>query len=118
VSIFSRAKTHSAYWPAAFVVAAFTLPVIASSAGYADSTLIVGGCVGAPGAINCVAKIGPAGDPYIRTVPQPETEVDKERAAARDRRWIDRCHPTIAQDRYGVPRYHYAAAGCEFGVIE
>jgi hypothetical protein len=51
-------------------------------------------------------------------VPQPVTEADKERATARDHRWIDRCHPTIAQDRYGVPRYHYTAAGCEFGVIE
>jgi hypothetical protein len=117
VSIFSRAKAHSAYLSAASIVAAFTLPVIALTAAYAD-TLIVGGCVGAPGAINCVARIGTAGDPYIRTVPQPETEADKERAAARDRKWIDRCHPTIAQDRYGVPRYHYAAAGCEFGVIE
>jgi hypothetical protein len=51
-------------------------------------------------------------------VPQSENEAEKERATARDRKWIDRCHPTIAQDRYGVPRYHYAALGCEFGVIE
>ena len=81
MSIFSRAKAHSAYLSAASIVAAFTLPVIALTAAYAD-TLIVGGCVGAPGAINCVARVGTAGDPYIRTVPQPETEADKERAAA------------------------------------
>jgi hypothetical protein len=117
VSIFSRAKAPSAHWPTASIVAAFTLPVIALTAAYAD-TLIVGGCVGARGAINCVARVGTAGDPYVRTVPQPETEADREQAAARDRKWIDRCHPTIAQDRYGVPRYHYTAAGCEFGVIE
>jgi hypothetical protein len=24
----------------------------------------------------------------------------------------------VFQDRYGVPRYEYAAPGCEFGVIE
>jgi hypothetical protein len=51
-------------------------------------------------------------------VPQPENDGDKDRAAARDRKWIEHCRPTIAQDRYGVPRYHYAAVGCEFGVIE
>jgi hypothetical protein len=31
---------------------------------------------------------------------------------------MDRCRPSVRQDRYGVPRYHYAARGCEFGVIE
>jgi hypothetical protein len=51
-------------------------------------------------------------------VPQPDNEADKERAAARDHKWIERCRPTIAQDHYGVPRYHYVAEGCEFGVIE
>jgi hypothetical protein len=51
-------------------------------------------------------------------VPPPEDEAEKERAMARDRRWMERCRPIIAQDRYGVPRYHYAAPGCEFGVIE
>jgi hypothetical protein len=51
-------------------------------------------------------------------VPQPENDADKERAASRDRKWIERCHPTIVQDRYGVPRYRYVAERCEFGVIE
>jgi hypothetical protein len=116
VSIFSRAKA-SAFWPVARVVAAFTLSVIPLTAAHAD-TLGVGGCVGARGAFNCVVRIGPAGDPYVRTVPQPENDADRERAAARDRRWIERCRPAIAQDRYGVPRYYYKAPGCEFGVIE
>jgi hypothetical protein len=109
VSIFTRAKTC--------VLAASTLSAITLTAADAD-TVGVGGCVGVKGSVNCVVRVGPAGDPYIRTVPQPENEADKERAAARDRKWIERCHPTIAQDRYGVPRYHYVAAGCEFGVIE
>jgi hypothetical protein len=117
VLIFSRAKVTSAIWPVAFIVAALKLSFTTMTTAHAD-TLAVGGCVGAPGAINCVVRVGPAGDPYIRTVPQPETEADKERAATRDRKWIERCRPTIAQDRYGVPRYHYTAPGCEFGVIE
>ena len=117
--IFNRASAPSALWPIAPIAAAFALSVITLTAAYAAAdTLAVGGCVGAPGAVNCVVRVGPAGDPYIRTVPQPDTEAEKERAAARDRKWIDRCRPVIAQDRYGVPRYHYAAAGCEFGVIE
>jgi hypothetical protein len=112
VSVFSRAKTLCAFAPAAFVVAVLSL-----ATARAD-TVAVGGCVGARGALNCVVKVGPAGDPYVRTIPQPQTDADRERAEARDRKWIDRCRPTIAQDRYGVPRYHYAAWGCEFGVIE
>ncbi len=112
VSVFSRAKTFSAFPPAALVVAALSL-----TAAHAD-TVAVGGCVGSPGAFNCVVRFGTAGNPFVRTVPQPATDEERDRAAARDRKWIDRCRPTIAQDRYGVPRYHYVAAGCEFGVIE
>lgn len=111
VSAFIRAKTLCAFAPAAFVVA------VSLTNAQAD-TLGVGGCVGGGGAFNCVVRIGPAGDPYVRTIPQPQTDADRERTEARDRKWIDRCRPTIAQDRYGVPRYHYAALGCEFGVIE
>jgi hypothetical protein len=112
VSVFSYAKTFSALPLAACVVA-----VVSLSTAHAD-TIGVGGCVGAPGSFNCVVRIGPAGDPYVRTVPQPETDEDKQRSEARDHKWIDRCHPTIVQDRYGVPRYRYATWGCEFGVIE
>jgi hypothetical protein len=80
--------------------------------------LIVGGCTGSWGSFNCVARIGVATDPYVRQVPQPETEAEKTRATARDHRWIDRCRPVITQDRLGVPRYHYSAPGCEFGVLQ
>jgi hypothetical protein len=77
-----------------------------------------GGCAGGWGSYNCVEREGPAGDPYIRLVPAPDDEVGKEQAATRDRKWMERCRPVIAQDRYGVPRYRYAAPGCEFGVVE
>ena len=113
--IFNRARLLSASWRAAYAGAALTLPLV--TLAYAD-TLYVGGCVGAPGAVSCVLREGPAGDPYVRAVPQPENEAEKARATERDQKWLQRCRPIVAQDRYGVPRYHYAAAGCEFGVIE
>jgi hypothetical protein len=115
VLIFSRARLLSASWRAAYAGAALTLPLV--TLAYAD-TLYVGGCVGAPGTVSCVLRVGPAGDPYIRTVPQPENDADKARTTERDQKWLQRCRPIVAQDRYGVPRYHYAAAGCSFGVIE
>src|SRR5581483_11961871 len=103
--VFSRAKMFSALAPATLAAAVLSL-----TAAHAD-TIGVGGCVGAPGAFNCVVRVAPAGDPYVRTVPAPANDEEKAQAAARDRKWIDHCHPTIAQDRYGVPRYHYAARG-------
>ena len=106
---------------AARVGAAATLSVIAltpiCSAAYADG-MAVGGCVGGGGSLNCVVRWGEAGDPYIRTVPQPASETERNQAAERDRKWEERCKPTITQDRYGVPRYQYSAPGCEFGIIQ
>jgi hypothetical protein len=29
-----------------------------------------------------------------------------------------RCRPTFRQDKYGMPRYVYAAPGCEFGQLD
>jgi hypothetical protein len=39
-------------------------------------------------------------------------------SAERERRWLARCRPTARQDQFGVSRYSYAAAGCEFGKTE
>jgi hypothetical protein len=117
VLTFNRVRALRALWPTARIGTAVTLSVITLTSAYAD-TLAVGGCVGGQGAVNCVVRVGPAGDPYVRTVPQPVGEEAKGQLSERDRRWMDRCRPVITQDRYGVPRYHYAAPGCEFGVIE
>jgi hypothetical protein len=87
------------------------------SAAHADG-LAAGGCVGSRASLNCIVRWGEARDPYIRAVPQPADDVERKQAAERDRKWEARCKPTIAQDRYGVPRYQYAAPGCEFGVIQ
>lgn len=56
-------------------------------------------------------------NPYVITVPPPSAS-ELSAAEARDRRWEARCRPTIRQDRYGMPRYSYAAAGCEFGRLD
>jgi hypothetical protein len=117
VLTFNPAKASFGLRPIACVIRALVLTTITLSSAHADK-LYVGGCVGGWGAGNCVLRIGPAGDPYIRLVPQPGSEVEKARAAERDRAWESRCQPVIAQDRFGVPRYYYAAPGCEFGVIQ
>jgi len=88
-----------------------------SGATYAAG-IAFGGCVGGGASLNCVVRWGEAGDPYIRTVPPPADETERTRAAERDRKWEERCKPVIAQDRFGVPRYQYAASGCEFGVLQ
>jgi hypothetical protein len=115
------AKAASASRRAVCAGAALLLPALASlpaTPAYADR-LIVSGCAGRIwGSFNCVTRKGPAGDPYVRLVPAPQGEAEQARIIDRDHRWQDRCRPVIAQDRYGVPRYRYAAPGCEFGVVE
>jgi hypothetical protein len=101
--------------------AAASLSVVAAatmwSGAFADG-VAAAGCIGNRSSLNCVVRWGEARDPYIRTVPQNADEIERTHAADRDRKWESRCKPTIAQDRYGVPRYRYAAPGCEFGVIQ
>lgn len=77
-----------------------------------------GGCIGDRYSLNCAFRYGPAGDPYVRHVPQPLDAAAIARAQERERRWAARCHPVIALDPYGVSRYRYAQPGCEFGVGE
>lgn len=89
---------------------------LASTAVRADG-LAVGGCVGTRYSITCVTRWGGYSDPYIRLVPQ-QTEAEKAHGAEHDRKWHAHCKPVVVQDPYGVPRYEYAAPGCEFGVVE
>lgn len=99
--------------------AALSLVTVTAVGGAARADgMAFGGCIGGAGAVNCAARWGEAGDPYVRVVPQPVTEDEKTQSAQRDKKWEERCRPVIAQDRYGVPRYQYAAPGCEFGVIQ
>ena len=115
---FRTAKAVLVSWTAARVVAVAMLTAVNWLPAKAGQFLIVGGCTGGRNSLNCVARYGEAGDPYVRQIPPPETEADKARWSERDHKWIDRCRPAVVQDTLGVPRYHYAARGCEFGVIE
>ena len=57
-------------------------------------------------------------NPHVISVPGPQSDEERAAAAARDRRWVERCRPLIQQDRYGVQRYSYSAPGCEFGRLD
>jgi len=98
---------------AAFAVSAFTFFVGMASASAQEIESF--GCVGSRFTVNCTSRIGPAGDPYVRVVPAPADDVAAKRLQERERRWVDRCRPTLVPDGYGVSRYTYALAGCEFG---
>jgi hypothetical protein len=73
-------------------------------------------CAGQPTGFNCADQSGAMGNPYIRLVPEPTGETERGQLTARDRRWVDHCHPVVQYDRYGVARYRYSATGCEFGI--
>lgn len=57
-------------------------------------------------------------NPHVIAVPPPQTADERAAADARDRRWVERCRPLTRQDRFGMPRYVYAAPGCEFGRLD
>jgi hypothetical protein len=105
-----RADRSSASRSAVLAGAAIMLSVITVSSARA------GNCVGGGRSFNCVAQWGVGGDPYVRIVPEALDEAERTRAAARDHKWQTRCHPVVERDIYGVARYQYSAAGCEFGV--
>jgi hypothetical protein len=73
-------------------------------------------CIGSPGVSSCTTVWRRADDSFVRNMSALAAAPDGE-SAERDRLWLARCRPVIKQDRYGVGRYHYAAPGCEFGVI-
>jgi hypothetical protein len=101
---------------AVVALSAATLVAVATAAE-ADQ-MGLGGCIGTRGTLNCVVRWGEAGDPYIRVVPGPVNPEEQAHAAEHERRWEQRCRPDIVQDRYGVPRYQFAAPGCNFGILD
>jgi hypothetical protein len=109
------AEWSSASWSLAPIGAAMLLSVVTVTSARAGSVINLS-CVGAGSGLNCVAQVATAGDPYIRVVPEALGEVQKAQVAARDRKWVARCHPVAERDAYGVARYHYSAPGCEFGL--
>ena len=109
------AERSSALWSAARAGAALLLSVVTLTSAYAGSVFDLS-CVAGTRSFNCVAQMATAGDPYVRVVPEALGEGQKSQLAARDRKWLARCHPVAERDSYGVARYHYAASGCEYGL--
>jgi hypothetical protein len=98
-------------------LATLMLPILPSPA-LADSTRTLN-CVGAAGSISCVAtRRGGVANPHITQVPAPVSEQDTAEQERRDKAWQARCKPVIRQDQFGVPRYIYAAHGCEYGRLD
>jgi hypothetical protein len=76
-------------------------------------------CVRTGGAATCTSiwrsGLGGSAEPALWT---PRAQRDAAASAERERLWLARCRPVAEFDRYGVKRYRYAAAGCEFGRYE
>jgi hypothetical protein len=72
-------------------------------------------CVRSRGILSCFSLWS---DPSVNHAPAARDPREGAEAAESERRWTARCRPIIQQDRHGVARYHYAAPGCEYGVID
>lgn len=119
----ARAGTAAVQFAAALLAVTIVMAFVTGTPARAQDQRAIGGisntsCVGGFTTFNCVTRWGPAGDPYVRTVPRPVDEAEKARLVARDHKWLERCKPIVERDRYGVGRLHYAAPGCEFGVSD
>lgn len=108
-------RAEAASRTTACIGAALTLSILALTPARAGS-VTNSGCVGSWASYSCAQVSADGGNPYVRLIPEPLGETERGQLAARDRRWVDHCHPVAQYDRYGVGRYRYSAAGCEFGV--
>jgi hypothetical protein len=110
-----KLTSESATW-SVLALASLLLPVVPSTA-WAQS-VITDNCVGTRGLESCVTMFhNPNPNPHIIYVPAPISEQEIAEQLRRDKRWAERCRPTIKQDAFGVQRYVYAAPGCEFGKL-
>jgi hypothetical protein len=105
----------------AIVGLAALIPLVLASAlapAHADG-MITSSCVRGAGSSSCVTiwrtGLGGSAGPSLWT---PRAEREAAEAAEREARWVARCRPSVRQDQYGVPRYRYAAPGCEYGKYE
>jgi hypothetical protein len=101
------------------ILALLTLPTAPSPA--VAGSVITGSCVGRYGfgyssCVTIFRKLNPT--PHITRAPAATSEQEVAEFEERDKRWLERCKPVTKQDQFGVPRYVYAARGCEFGALE
>jgi hypothetical protein len=103
-------------WLAALALLA--LSMTSAPAWSASDGVITWNCYGAANVRSCVASFRRGRfNPHVIDVPRQSPE-EREAAEARDRVWAEHCRPVIRQDRYGMPRYSYAAPGCEYGRLD
>jgi hypothetical protein len=103
-----RGTTMKRLTTLAGLAAALTLAAMAPTA-QADAVRSTS-CVMIRGLLSCTTR-------WHRVDTQPPQPTEQELAEAREREriWTARCRPEIVQDGFGVPRYTYAAPGCEYG---
>ena len=82
-----------------------------SSSGYG------GGSSTSYGSNTCIEVRHELVNPNVIQV-APQSEAEYRAAAERDRLWTAHCKPVVKQDRNGIDRYAYAAAGCDYGRYE
>jgi hypothetical protein len=103
-------------WLAALALLA--LSMTSAPALSAPDGVVTWNCYGAYNVRSCVATFRRGRfNPHVINAPGQSAE-EREAAEARDRHWVERCQPVIRQDRYGMPRYSYAAPGCELGRLD
>ena len=73
-------------------------------------------CLASGGAFSCTTQWHRTGGGQF--LPWQIDARETAAAAERERRRLARCRPVARQDQFGVSRYSYAAAGCEFGRTE
>ena len=91
---------------------ALALSVAAAGADGVRSTI----CITSGGAFSCTTQWHRTGGG--QALPWQIDSRETAAAIERERKWLARCRPVARQDQFGVSRYSYAAAGCEFGKIE
>jgi hypothetical protein len=89
---------------------------LAPAAAQRATDTAVSSCVFSGGAVHCAEKFryGDRGNNGIQSLKEPDP-LDISDSRDREARWVARCKPQLRLDRYGVNRYVYAAAGCEYG---
>ena len=72
-------------------------------------------CTQTRGTMNCTTSwASGSGMPLVVYMAPPDGQRERE-VAERVRAWEDYCKPALRYDHYGVGRYVYQVAGCEFG---
>jgi len=80
---------------------------VSQAQGFVDCNFVTG--------VTCMFGEATGGLGKVITVPQPLDADDLQAQRERERAWEAHCHPIVDFDRYGVARYTYAHASCEFG---